>query len=98
MPIDTPRPPNDELLQRIDDIALHLKNLDRRDRTRMIWGTIRSAIGFGMFLVALLGSWYVVDHLGEIMKLVLQESAKQTQEMMKSGSNDFLKQMQQMFK
>ena len=86
-----------ELLQRLDDIALHLKNLDRRDRTRMIWGTIRSAIGFGMFLVALFGSWYLADHFAEIMKLVVQESAKQTQEMMKSGSNDFLKQMKKMF-
>ncbi|NOS67074.1 MAG: hypothetical protein HOO67_01770 [Candidatus Peribacteraceae bacterium] len=90
-------PPTDPLLQRLDQIELHLRHLDHRDRSRMIWSTVKSSIGLVMFLTALFGSWYLINNLGEIMKLMVQESAKQSQQMMKSGSEDFLKQVQGLF-
>lgn len=93
-----PEPPTKDLLDRLDKIELHLRHLDARDRTRMIWSTVKSSIAFVMFIIALFGSWYFINNLGELMKLVVQESAKQSQQAVKAGSQDFMKQLQDMFK
>lgn len=90
-------PTNKELLEKLTEISAHLQNLDRRDRNRTAWSWMRSIVAVAMFVVALYGSWYFINNLGEIMKLAMQESAKQTQQMMKNGSEGFLQQVQGMF-
>ena len=87
-----------DVAAKLDRIEAHLRNLDRRDRVRMIGSTVRSVVSLGMLLFVLWSTWYLFDHLGDVMKYVLQESAKQSQEMMKSGSEGFVKELQQYFK
>ncbi len=93
-----PDPTNKELLEKLDEISLHLQHLDSRDRMRMIGGTIRSMINVGFLVFAIWSSWYLLYHLGDIMQTVAQETAKATVQYGSSGSEDLLKQMQEMFK
>ncbi len=91
-------PENDKILERLEQIEMHLKHLDSRDRLRMIGSTIRSLIGFGLLLFAIWSSVYLLQNLEEIMKTVAREAAKQTMEYSKEGSKDLMQQMQEMFK
>ena len=95
MPKDSP----DQLvLERLDAIADHLRNLDRRDRMRMIGSSIRNVLHIGFLIFVVWSSVYLLQHMGEIIKTVAQETAKQTMQYSKEGSADFLQQMQDMFK
>lgn len=89
-------PPKDEILKRLEEISLHLKNLDQRDHQRMMWSWMKSLVGVVMFALALFGSWYFVNNLGELMKLAVQEGARQSQQMMQSRTEGYFKQFQNM--
>ena len=93
-----PDPTNKEMIDRLDEIALHLKHMDSRDRMRMIGGTIRSLINIGFLVFAIWSSWYLLYHLSDIIKTVSEETARATMQYGKAGSTDFLKQMQDLLK
>ena len=93
-----PDPNDKDILVRLDEISLHLQHLDNRDRWRMIGGTVRSLINVGFLVFALWSSWYLLYHMADIIKTVSQETAKATMEYGKSGSQDFMKQMQDLLK
>ncbi len=86
------------VLDRLDQIELHLRHLDSRDRWRMIGGTIRSLINVGFLVFAIWSSWYLLYHMTDIIKTVSEQTAKATMEYGKSGSQDFMKQMQDLLK
>lgn len=92
-PAMSTEPANKEILDRLGEISVHLRNLDRRDRRRAIWSWAKGAVGLAIFMSAIFGSWYFVGHLSEIMKLMAQESTRQSQQMIKSGSENFLEQI-----
>ena len=95
---DRPTPPSDPLLQRLDQIELHLRNLDGRDRWRMIGSTIRGLINVGFLVFAIWSSWYLLTHMTDIMKTISEQTAQATMQAGKNGSEDLLKRMQEMFK
>lgn len=90
--------PSDPILAKLDDIALHLEHIDRRDRMRMIGSTIRGLINMGFLVFVVWSSVYLLQHMDEIVKTMTEQAAKQSQQMMKGGSEDFLKHVQQMLK
>lgn len=89
---------SDALLKKLDEISLHLQHLDSRDRWRMIGGTIRSMINVGFLVFAIWSSWYLLANMGDIIKTVSEETAKATVQFGKSGSEDLMKQMQDLLK
>lgn len=62
--------------QKMDLIVKHLERLDKRDRLRMIGGTIRSIIGLIPLLLLLGSIWYLYQHGDQFMKDLLKKSAK----------------------
>lgn len=63
--------------EKLDALLLHVKNLDRRDRMRTIWGTMRSIIGL-LPLLLLLGSlWYVYHNSDRMLRDILTQTMQQ---------------------
>ena len=82
----------------LNQIEAHLRNLDRRDRMRMIGSTVRSAISLGILAFALWSAWFVFGNIEELIRFAAREGARQSQEMMKSGSESFMEDLKKMFK
>ena len=93
-----PATPTDPVLVRLDEIALHLKHLDGRDRWRMIGSTVRSLINIGFLVFAVWSSWYLLYHMTDIIKAITEQTAQATMNAGKSGSEDMLKKFQDMLK
>ncbi len=93
MPAPT-APNEDRLLARLDEIAIHLEHLDRRDKVRMTWSTVRGVFHAAVALFFIGSSFYLFSHMTEIIQTIAQESAKQAMEYSKAGSDNFLKQLQ----
>ena len=89
---------NKDITDRLEQIELQIRHLDSRDRMRMIGGTIRSLINVGFLIFAIWTSWYLLTNMDEIIRTMATEAAKQSQQMMKGGSEDLLKQMQNMLR
>ncbi len=90
--------PTDPILEKLDEISAHLKHLDSRDRWRMIGGAIRSLINIGFLVFVVWSSWYLIAHMEDFIRIVTQEAGKMSQQMMRGGSDDVMKQVQQMLK
>lgn len=69
-------PPEKTIDQKLDLIVKHLEHLDRRDRVRMIGGTIRSILGLIPLLLLLGSIWYLYRHGDEFMKDILKQAGK----------------------
>jgi hypothetical protein len=93
-----PRTLSTDIVERLDQIALHLRHLDRRDRVRMFGSTLKSLVSLGTLAFVIWSSVYFVQHLDDIIKTMTQEMAKQTMQYGKAGSEDLMKQLQDMMK
>jgi nitrogen fixation/metabolism regulation signal transduction histidine kinase len=82
---------DEQILKKLEEIETHLRNLDRRDRVRMVWSSLHTMVNLGVLLVAIFGSVYFVQHFTDLVKTMVQQSAQQT-------SNSFKEQIQQYFK
>lgn len=90
-------PTNADVLAKLDEISKHLGNLDRRDRQRMAWSTIRTALHGILVVLAISGAWYFFAHIGEMMKTLAQESVKQTMQSAGDSSSTFWQEMKGYF-
>ena len=91
----TGRTLSNDILERLDQMNVHLQNLDRRDRLRMVGSSIRSLISLGMLVFVIWSSVYLLYHMQDIIKIVTEETAKATMQYGKSGSVDLMKQLEQ---
>ena len=62
---------------RLDEILLHLRRIDRRDRLRTWGGFFRSLFSLIPTLLLLFGLWYFYENGATIMQWITQETAKQ---------------------
>lgn len=97
-PVVTDRSGSAEILARLDDIAMHVRHIDNRDRLRMIGSSIRNLIALSFLVFTIWSSIYLVTHMTEIIKAVTEQTAKATMNYGKTGSEDFMKQIQNMMK
>lgn len=75
---------------KLEEILLHLRRMDKRDRLRM-WGSFfRGLIGVLPILLFLYGAWYFYQNGEDVMQKMIQESAKQAAEVMKTSAGGFL--------
>lgn len=86
-----------EVLERLAAIEHHLRNLDRRDRMRAISSAIHTIFIVAMFVFVAGGSYYLLNNVGALIRMMAQETAKQTMQYGKEGSSDFLKELQGIF-
>ena len=87
--------PSSDVLERLDQIVLHLKHLDSRDRVRMVGSTIRSLIYLAFLAFTVWSTVYLFQHMEQIIKTVTEQTAKATMQAGKSGSEDLMKQLEQ---
>ncbi len=77
---DTPKAPlsrEEHIEQMLSEIADSLHRIDRRDRTRMIWGTIRSLINLIPMLLLLWSTYYLFVHGPELISFITQQTVQQ---------------------
>ena len=72
---ERPRPPltND---QKLDLIVGYLQKMDKRDRLRMVGGTIRGFISIIPIAFIVWSGWYFYAHGTEIIKQITEQTTK----------------------
>jgi uncharacterized protein YybS (DUF2232 family) len=78
---------------KLDEIIVHLRKLDERDRMRMWGGYLRSGISIVSILFVIVSSWYVIAHGAELMKMVAEQAATAAGEYTKQQGNSMLDQL-----
>lgn len=77
---------------KLEEILLHLRRMDKRDRFRM-WGAFaRGIIGIVPILIFLYGAWFFYQNGEDFMQKMIDASAKQAAEVINSGAGGFIDQ------
>lgn len=87
-------PPN-TTEEKLDVIIEYLHHLDRRDRMRMIGGTIRGIVSLIPVIFFIAGMWYLYMYGDELMAKIARQAAEQAAEVTKQGSETFMQQFQE---
>ncbi|PIR48690.1 hypothetical protein COU80_03225 [Candidatus Peregrinibacteria bacterium CG10_big_fil_rev_8_21_14_0_10_55_24] len=80
--------------EKLDEIVLRLKHLDRRDRLRTIGGFFRGVIGLIPIAVLLLSVWYFYEHGDELLAKIAQQAAEQAASVTQQGAGSFMEQFE----
>ncbi|MFA5800413.1 MAG: hypothetical protein WC840_05665 [Candidatus Peribacteraceae bacterium] len=78
---------------KLDEIVLHLRRLDRRDRMRTIGGFIRGFLALIPLLLLLWSVWYFIQHGDEIMKKIADQAASSAAEFTQQKGQGLLDQL-----
>jgi len=70
--------------EKLDEIIVHLKKMDARDRVRMWGGFIRSIISLVPLIIFVWSTWYLIQHGPELMKQIADTAASSAAEYTKS--------------
>ncbi|MEQ1849814.1 MAG: hypothetical protein ABL890_04455 [Candidatus Peribacteraceae bacterium] len=70
-----PTNPNTAIEEKMDQILLHLKKIDDRDRLRMIGGTVRFFISLIPIIILVWSVWYTIVNGPELMKALSEQAA-----------------------
>lgn len=98
-PVMPPAPDlSEEIIERLDTMVEHLRRIDRRDRLRMVGSTFKGLISLGMLGFVIWSSLYLALHMEDFIKMATEQAAKATMEYSKTGSEDLMKQVQEMMK
>ncbi len=76
----------------LDEILVHLRKLDRRDRLRTWSGFIRSTFALVSIILFVWSGWYFVSHADEMMKKIADTAASSAAEYTKKQSQGVLDQ------
>ena len=79
---------------KLDQILVHLKNLDRRDRLRTWGGFFRGLLSLIPAIAFIYGVWYFYQHGDEVMAKIAKVAAEQAMEATTNGANGIMKQLQ----
>jgi hypothetical protein len=92
-----PKTTDEKILERLDEISMHMKRLDTRDRWRTAGSTIRGVLSFVPFLISVWFAWYLYAHFDDVMRSAMRAAAEHTMEATKNGSNTLMDQLKSYF-
>ncbi len=72
--------------EKMEEILLHLRRMDARDRLRTWGGLIRGLIAIIPLIILLWSLWYVAEHGQELMKQMANTAASSAAEYTKGSS------------
>jgi hypothetical protein len=82
MPIN--KAPQTTVEEKLEEMLVHMRKMDKRDRVRLWGGFVRSIISLIPLVLFLWSGWYFIQHGPELMKQVADvaasSAAKYTQE------------------
>ena len=79
---------------RLEEIALYLKRIDRRDHYRMISGYVHALIGFIPMAIFLGSMLYFYWYGEDLIKQLIQQTAQSAMEASTGGMDSFMKDFQ----
>lgn len=71
---------------KMDEILLHLRRMDRRDRLRTWGGFVRALISLIPILILIWSIWYFAEHGQDLMKEIANTAASSAAEYTKGQS------------
>ena len=75
--------------EKLDEIILHLKRMDKRDRMRMWGSTLHTIITLIPLVLLVVSSWYFLTHWQDVMKQVTSMAPSSAAEYTKNQSQGF---------
>jgi hypothetical protein len=87
----------DSLDAKLDEIILHLKRIDRRDRMRMIGNFVHSLFSFAWIAIVIWSGWYFFQNSAEIMKSITNQAAASAAEYTKQQGSGLLDQLNKQY-
>ncbi len=91
-------PPEKAIEQKLDEIIVHLKHLDRRDNVRMWWSSIRTVLAILPIILVIGGGWYLVEHWVDIISSIAKQMASTTTEYTKNQGQNVLDEIKNIFR
>lgn len=70
-----PASSNTSIEEKLDQILVHLKKIDDRDRMRMVGGVIRFFVSLIPIIILIWSVWYTIAHGPELMKALSEQAA-----------------------
>lgn len=87
------KPPSPSTIEdKLNEILLHLRHLDSRDRLRTIGGFFRGLLGLIPIIVLLGSIWYVYKYGDQLLEKIAEQAAIQAEVVTKKGSDSLLNQ------
>lgn len=97
-PVERPAPPDVNRMtaieKQIDEVLIHMRRLDRRDRWRMIGGIIHGCISLIYPVLIIASAWYAYTHGSEIIQGVMEKMRNA----IPGANQDFFKSFSDFFK
>ncbi|MFH0770469.1 MAG: hypothetical protein V1926_03775 [Candidatus Peregrinibacteria bacterium] len=78
---------------KMDEILVHLRRLDRRDRLRTIGGFFRGLIGIIPVIILIGSVWYAYKYGDELLRKITEQAAVQAEAITKKNTNSLLDQV-----
>lgn len=83
-----PQTHEERMEQMMTEMNAALHRMDMRDRTRMIWGTVKSLINLIPMLLLLWSTYYLFVHGPELIQMITSQTVKQMTGIGSSPSSD----------
>ncbi len=77
---------------KMEEILVHLRRMDSRDRLRTWGGFVRGIIALIPLILLLWSAWYFVEHGAELMKMIADTAASSAAEYTKSQGSGMYEQ------
>lgn len=77
---------------KLEEMLLHLRRMDQRDRMRMWGSSIKGIIGLIPALIFLYGSWYLMQNSDDILAKIAEEAAKQAAAVTEKSAGSIMEQ------
>jgi hypothetical protein len=78
--------------EKAEEILMHLRRIDARDKLRTWGGFVRGIISLVPLILLLWSSWYFYKHGAELMKMIANQAASSAAEYTKNQSSGMLDQ------
>ena len=85
--------PQTTVEEKLEEILVHMRKMDKRDRVRMCGGFLRSMISFASLALFIWSGWYFVKHGPEIMKQIADTAASSAAAYTKNQGQDVVEKM-----
>ena len=79
--------------EKLDEILLHLRRMDRRDRLRTWGGFFKGVIGILPVLAFIYGAWYMYEHGDEVLAQIAKEAAQQAAAVTQGTAENLMEQI-----
>lgn len=79
--------------EKLDEMLIHLRKMDSRDRLRTWGGFFRGLIGIVPIVLFILGSWYLYENSDEVLTKIATEAATQAAKATQQSTQGILDQL-----